>query len=512
MRFIIIIIIPIALLAYIPVCISYIKNRKLKPKQENNSKKTRKTVLVAVTVIIVCITAGCLIANRVYHTCGDGVTWSLRGDVFTVKSSLSGGRIDEIKLDYNEKEYITEIIIEPGVETISFNAFEGFNNLQKVTIPNTVKLINEYAFNCCDYDFFYSVYFEGTEEEWNQIEIRERGNELFLQKIKDGCLDMDVWGYAGMENELSNVETSTTTLHTEPITTQASEPMTEEETVPEGYVAVTDTEGNIVEYIPELIELKFGSNSIPSNSANYMFTPSQDGYYKFESINTDGADFEAVLVDSGGEFLGSNDDSGDENNFLISYYLYEGEIYYLELYFASGSSDKYPTLNLDISLTTEEEVLGLEIFDLYYETEYFFFDTDTLYGDTSRSADETSWSESGMKDVDLFKVTDQTLWLGFEATSDEYGVRNIWYPIEMDDNFKYAYNLFLDYHENGLYFDTSDSLYNDSPKYSINFSHWTEASYKYPYTFVIRDNVLWLGFSMDHDSKGNITVWYPVSI
>lgn len=237
--FVILIVLLIALIAYILVCISYIKNRKLKPKQESNSKKTRKTVLVAITVIIVCITAGCLIANRVYHTCGDGVTWSLRGDVFIVKSSSSGGSIDEI--DYAGKGYISEIIIEPGVETISFNAFEGFHHLQKVTIPNTVKLIDEYAFNCCDYDSFYSVYFEGTEEEWNQIEIRERGNELFLQKIKNGCLDMDVWGYAGMDN--FGVEESTTLQQTD-FATGAQEISIPETTITIEHTEFSQTQAN----------------------------------------------------------------------------------------------------------------------------------------------------------------------------------------------------------------------------------------------------------------------------
>lgn len=87
---------------------------------------------------------------------GDGVThlgngafescYALKKLVFP-KSVKSIGN-DPIKFKVFEYNVLKEIIFEEGVDTI-FDAFGGLENLESVVIPNTVKVIKDYAFRRC---------------------------------------------------------------------------------------------------------------------------------------------------------------------------------------------------------------------------------------------------------------------------------------------------------------------------------------------------------------------------
>lgn len=92
---------------------------------------------------------------------------------------------------------LESIEIPEGVEQIKQSAFDGCFNLKEITIPGSVKSIEGYAFWACEslksifipssvtyiggYAFSYSgltdVYYDGTKEQWNAIEIVNNANE-----------------------------------------------------------------------------------------------------------------------------------------------------------------------------------------------------------------------------------------------------------------------------------------------------------------------------------------------
>lgn len=88
--------------------------------------------------------------------------------------------------------------------------------------------------------------------------------------------------------------------------------------------------------------LTIGRNSIYISSSNdgvyYSFTPYSSGQYIFtSSVSSFGLDPMAVLYDSNWSELASNDDGAGNSNFSLSYYLFSGETYYLQITAYSGS-------------------------------------------------------------------------------------------------------------------------------------------------------------------------------
>lgn len=63
---------------------------------------------------------------------------------------------------------LTSITIPNGITKIGEYTFSGCSNLRSITIPNSIKSIGYNAFNPC---FLMDVYYTGTEEQWNQINI-----------------------------------------------------------------------------------------------------------------------------------------------------------------------------------------------------------------------------------------------------------------------------------------------------------------------------------------------------
>ncbi len=71
----------------------------------------------------------------------------------------------------------------------------------------------------------------------------------------------------------------------------------------------------------------------------YKFVPDKDGHYKFYSYNYDEIDSKAYLYDSEMTVLACDDDSGEYNNFQITYKLTAGQTYYFEPQFYSSSDE-----------------------------------------------------------------------------------------------------------------------------------------------------------------------------
>ncbi len=91
-------------------------------------------------------------------TLGNGIT-SLTQEMFIGCSSLQ------------------EIVIPNTVDIIGRHVFDGCNSLTTVSIPSSVTAICENAFLYCS--ALSDVYYDGTQEEWNEIYIGE-GNEALL--------------------------------------------------------------------------------------------------------------------------------------------------------------------------------------------------------------------------------------------------------------------------------------------------------------------------------------------
>ena len=70
---------------------------------------------------------------------------------------------------FGECESLTSIIIPTGVTSIGDHTFYHCISLTSITIPESVTSMYDYAFYCC-YDLE-TVYYGGSEEQWEQIEI-----------------------------------------------------------------------------------------------------------------------------------------------------------------------------------------------------------------------------------------------------------------------------------------------------------------------------------------------------
>lgn len=71
---------------------------------------------------------------------------------------------------------VTDIVLPPTLRTIPAGAFEGCSELRRITIPKAVNAIGEGTFAGCDK--LEDVYYEGTMEEWNRIDILHRKHEI----------------------------------------------------------------------------------------------------------------------------------------------------------------------------------------------------------------------------------------------------------------------------------------------------------------------------------------------
>lgn len=76
---------------------------------------------------------------------------------------------------------ITEFTIPNGVKILPYGIFYSCTSLQSIRIPNTITSIEQNAFADCP--SLTTVYFYGTEDEWNAIEIAD-GNEALLKAEK----------------------------------------------------------------------------------------------------------------------------------------------------------------------------------------------------------------------------------------------------------------------------------------------------------------------------------------
>ena len=85
---------------------------------------------------------------------------------------------------FQDNEAITDIILHTGVHGVPDGAFRGCKNLKRITIPKGVRKIGKDVFAGCD--SLEDVYYEGTKEEWEKIEIYQGKRVVELGDLVPG--------------------------------------------------------------------------------------------------------------------------------------------------------------------------------------------------------------------------------------------------------------------------------------------------------------------------------------
>ena len=188
------------------------------------------------------VTTGSCGKNVTYTLTSDGVlTLSGEGETYSYHSGKPAPWSDY-------KSQITEIRVEESVTTLGSQIFSGCNGAQsvslpegltsigsrafagctcllEVTLPNTISSIGDYAFNSA---LLNTVYFNGTEEAWSEVQVGNGNNSNVNNPI---YLD-DTTGSESTETTESTEEevTTATSTTTEKETTTGASTTTEEVT------------------------------------------------------------------------------------------------------------------------------------------------------------------------------------------------------------------------------------------------------------------------------------------
>ena len=80
------------------------------------------------------------------------------------------------KYAFNSCDALTTVKLGNSLTTIGYNAFAHCDALTKIEIPDSVTIIGENAFYSCD--ALTTVYYTGTEEQWNAIDIGSGNSDL----------------------------------------------------------------------------------------------------------------------------------------------------------------------------------------------------------------------------------------------------------------------------------------------------------------------------------------------
>ena len=88
------------------------------------------------------------------------------------------------KKAFFEKKDLTDIVLPHCIERIPMGAFAGCSSLKAITIPRKVKIIKEGTFAGCNQ--LEDIYYEGTMEEWEKIDIVHQKHEIEFGKLISG--------------------------------------------------------------------------------------------------------------------------------------------------------------------------------------------------------------------------------------------------------------------------------------------------------------------------------------
>ena len=81
-------------------------------------------------------------------------------------------------------ENVTDIILPSGISSFPAGAFAGCRNLKNITIPKKIGIIPENTFAGCEH--LENIIYEGTIEEWREIEIIHEKHEIVFGDFYPG--------------------------------------------------------------------------------------------------------------------------------------------------------------------------------------------------------------------------------------------------------------------------------------------------------------------------------------
>ena len=114
------------------------------------------------------------------------VVYSYKGEMpENTKITLKDGIVEIAGGAFYGCHNLIDIIIPDSVVKIGWGAFDDCRNLKNITIPNSVKSIEDFAFYGCD--SLKDVYYTGSEEEWNKININFENDCLTEATIHYNC-------------------------------------------------------------------------------------------------------------------------------------------------------------------------------------------------------------------------------------------------------------------------------------------------------------------------------------
>lgn len=112
----------------------------------------------------------------------DSVTW-IGWYTFQYMSSLKHIQLSKnitqiYPYTFSQCSSLATIVIPEGVTYIGEEAFAWCTNLRAIVLPESLETIDEKAFLYCDK--LWHIFYAGTEEQWNEIEIGSKFNDSFL--------------------------------------------------------------------------------------------------------------------------------------------------------------------------------------------------------------------------------------------------------------------------------------------------------------------------------------------
>lgn len=85
---------------------------------------------------------------------------------------------------FRGREDITDIVLPSTIQRLPEYAFEGCKNLRRITLPKNIRTILKGTFEGCEN--LIDIYYEGSREEWEQINIVHQKHECELGEMIPG--------------------------------------------------------------------------------------------------------------------------------------------------------------------------------------------------------------------------------------------------------------------------------------------------------------------------------------
>lgn len=85
---------------------------------------------------------------------------------------------------FRGRQHITDVVLPSSIERLAPRCFAGCTNLRNITIPKRIARIPEEVFDGCKQ--LENIYYEGTPEEWEHLNINHQKHEVEFGEIISG--------------------------------------------------------------------------------------------------------------------------------------------------------------------------------------------------------------------------------------------------------------------------------------------------------------------------------------